>query len=137
MENDMININSNYLDGQKLFIGIKAGINNLFEYKNKLDEINVFPVPDGDTGTNMCFTLLPIIEYPDDNIPDHTGEVFNIIAEIMISTLVTHINSSFMTVTSSPGNIFAIFSRGRYVMEPTSEIFPDVIYSQKYTHFEK
>ena len=86
MENDIININSNYLDGQKLFIGIKAGINNLFEYKNKLDEINVFPVPDGDTGTNMCFTLLPIIEYPDNNIPDHTGEVFNIIADLALES---------------------------------------------------
>ena len=29
--------------------------------------LNVFPVPDGDTGTNMCFTLLPIVEYPYDN----------------------------------------------------------------------
>ena len=86
MENDIININSNYLDGQKLFIGIKAGINNLFEYKNKLDEINVFPVPDGDTGTNMCFTLLPIVEYPFDNIPDHTGEVVNIMADLALES---------------------------------------------------
>jgi len=86
MENDIINIKSNYLDGPKLYLGIKAGINNLFEYQNKLDEINVFPVPDGDTGTNMCFTLLPIIEYPYDNIPNHTGEVFNIIADLALES---------------------------------------------------
>ena len=86
MENDVINIKSNYLDGPKLYFGIKAGINNLFEYQNKLDEINVFPVPDGDTGTNMCFTLLPIVEYPHDNIPSHTGEVFNIIADLALES---------------------------------------------------
>ena len=58
MENDITNIKPNYLDGPKLFLGIKAGINNLFEYQNKLDEINVFPVPDGDTCTNMCFKII-------------------------------------------------------------------------------
>ena len=54
--------NINNLNGFELYAGIIAGINNLRIYKNKLDEINVFPVPDGDTGTNMCFTLLPIVE---------------------------------------------------------------------------
>ena len=86
MENDLTNIKQNYLDGPKLFLGIKAGINNLFEYQNKLDEINVFPVPDGDTGTNMCFTLLPIAEYPYENIPDHTGEVFNLMADLALES---------------------------------------------------
>ena len=80
------NLQSHYLDGKKLYIGIKAGIDNLFEYQNKLDEINVFPVPDGDTGTNMCFTLLPIIEYPYSNVPDHIGEVFNIMADLALES---------------------------------------------------
>ena len=86
MINDMTNIKLNYLDGPKIYFGIKAGIDNLFEYQNKLDEINVFPVPDGDTGTNMCFTLLPIIEYPQDNIPNHIGEVFNLIADLALES---------------------------------------------------
>ena len=47
-----------YINGNQLYIGISEGIKNLLEYQDKLDEINVFPVPDGDTGTNMCFTLI-------------------------------------------------------------------------------
>ena len=27
--------------------------------RDKIDALNVFPVPDGDTGTNMCITLNP------------------------------------------------------------------------------
>jgi hypothetical protein len=49
------------LDGQQLYNVIAAGINNLVAHQKTLDEINVFPVPDGDTGTNMVFTLLPVI----------------------------------------------------------------------------
>ena len=49
------------LNGQQLYSAISKGINNLVAHQKILDEINVFPVPDGDTGTNMTFTLLPII----------------------------------------------------------------------------
>lgn len=49
------------LDGQQLYNVITAGINNLVAHQKTLDEINVFPVPDGDTGTNMVFTLLPVV----------------------------------------------------------------------------
>ena len=45
------------MDGIQFYTGLVAGINNLLEYKNKLDEINVFPVPDGDTGTNLLLTM--------------------------------------------------------------------------------
>ena len=30
-----------------------SGANNLYNQRAKVDELNVFPVPDGDTGTNM------------------------------------------------------------------------------------
>ncbi|MDK2799873.1 MAG: fatty acid kinase [Clostridiales bacterium] len=36
---------------------ISAG-NNLENNKKRVDELNIFPVPDGDTGTNMSLTLL-------------------------------------------------------------------------------
>ncbi|MBO5214315.1 MAG: DAK2 domain-containing protein [Clostridia bacterium] len=36
---------------------IDYGIRNLTIYCNKVNELNVFPVPDGDTGTNMVKTL--------------------------------------------------------------------------------
>ncbi len=34
-----------------------SGANNLYNHKKTVDELNVFPVPDGDTGTNMSMTL--------------------------------------------------------------------------------
>lgn len=33
-----------------------SGFNNLYNNKSLVDELNVFPVPDGDTGTNMSMT---------------------------------------------------------------------------------
>ncbi len=40
---------------QKAFI---AGANNLEAKKEWINELNVFPVPDGDTGTNMTLTIM-------------------------------------------------------------------------------
>ena len=72
-----MNKNLTQINGHQFYEGLVAGINNLLEYKNKLDEINVFPVPDGDTGTNMCFTLLPIVEECKDLITDNINETMN------------------------------------------------------------
>lgn len=36
---------------------VLSGANNLFRNKEEIDKLNVFPVPDGDTGTNMSMTL--------------------------------------------------------------------------------
>tara|TARA_B100001250_G_scaffold139940_1_gene119867 strand:+ start:32 stop:1810 length:1779 start_codon:yes stop_codon:yes gene_type:complete len=74
------------MNGIEFYIGLSAGINNLLNYKNKLDEINVFPVPDGDTGTNMCFTLLPIIEECNDQITDNVGKTLDIIADLALES---------------------------------------------------
>jgi len=77
----MNNTKRTEINGKLLYAGITAGINNLLEYQDKLDEINVFPVPDGDTGTNMCFTLLPIIEECATEITDSVDKTINIIAD--------------------------------------------------------
>lgn len=39
----------------KMFLG---GAGNLEAKKEWINELNVFPVPDGDTGTNMCMTIM-------------------------------------------------------------------------------
>ena len=39
---------------QKMFL---AGAKNLDSKKDWINELNVFPVPDGDTGTNMSLTF--------------------------------------------------------------------------------
>ena len=53
---------------QKMFL---AGAANLEAKKEFINELNVFPVPDGDTGTNMTLTILSaakevkVLENPD------------------------------------------------------------------------
>ena len=42
-----------YIDGNMLKQMIISGANNLFNHYPEVDALNVFPVPDGDTGTNM------------------------------------------------------------------------------------
>ena len=45
------------IDGLCFVDLINSGIKNLDRYRSILNDLNVFPVPDGDTGTNMVMTL--------------------------------------------------------------------------------
>ncbi len=45
------------LNGDKLRDAIISAANNLANNRKQVDDLNVFPVPDGDTGTNMSMTL--------------------------------------------------------------------------------
>ena len=38
-----------------------SGANNLYNKRADVDELNVFPVPDGDTGTNMSMTVRAVV----------------------------------------------------------------------------
>ena len=48
----------NTIDAKTLSIMFLAGAKNLEVKKEYINELNVFPVPDGDTGTNMCMTIM-------------------------------------------------------------------------------
>ena len=50
-----------YMDGLRLNRAITSGVKFLISRQDYLNKINVFPVPDGDTGTNMAFTLSSIM----------------------------------------------------------------------------
>lgn len=45
------------INGTHFYNLLDYGIRNLAVYKDKVNMLNVFPVPDGDTGTNMLLTL--------------------------------------------------------------------------------
>ena len=45
------------LTGKMLRDAIISGANNICNKRESVDELNVFPVPDGDTGTNMSMTI--------------------------------------------------------------------------------
>lgn len=70
-----------YLDAPRLLRALSAGIGHVFQRREYLNKINVFPVPDGDTGTNMAFTFKTILEAtvtsPDnrvDKLMDHVAD---------------------------------------------------------------
>ena len=48
----------NTIDGKMLQKMFLAGAKNLEAKKEYINELNVFPVPDGDTGTNMTMTIM-------------------------------------------------------------------------------
>ena len=45
------------IDGSCYVDLMHSGILNLEKFRSRLNDLNVFPVPDGDTGTNMVMTL--------------------------------------------------------------------------------
>ena len=51
-----------YLDARRMHQAFTAGIHHVFLSRDYLNKINVFPVPDGDTGTNMAFTFKTVLE---------------------------------------------------------------------------
>ena len=54
----------------KMFL---AGAKNLEAKKEWINELNVFPVPDGDTGTNMTLTIMSAASEVN-NLPSRTME---------------------------------------------------------------
>lgn len=62
-----------HIDAPRLRHAILAGIANVVKHRDHINKINVFPVPDGDTGTNLAFTLLEIrnaLTQPPRNLPE-------------------------------------------------------------------
>ncbi|MFO1426574.1 MAG: DegV family protein [Steroidobacteraceae bacterium] len=69
------------LDGLRLADALRAGIYRLFEQTDHINKINVFPVPDGDTGTNMSMTLSAVLAALDRERIAHAGTVLVRIAD--------------------------------------------------------
>jgi DegV family protein with EDD domain len=70
MKNDWVE-----LDGLQLANLLRAGIYRLFEKTDHINKINVFPVPDGDTGTNMSLTLSAVLASLDRGPEPHAGSM--------------------------------------------------------------
>lgn len=52
------------LDGKTLYYSFLAGAQKIFENQVLINKINVFPVADADTGTNLASTMRSIVESP-------------------------------------------------------------------------
>ncbi|MDD5529391.1 MAG: DAK2 domain-containing protein [bacterium] len=51
-----------YCDGKRLKFAVCSGTHWLTQNKEVVNSLNVFPIPDGDTGTNMSLTLQKVTE---------------------------------------------------------------------------
>lgn len=97
------------LDGFQLYNFFKAGFYRVYSARQYIDQINVFPVPDGDTGTNLSFTLSGAL---DATIP----------ASSAATTLATLADAALLSARGNSGVIFAQFLSGLSEAVESSEI---------------
>ena len=71
-------------NGEILKNAIISGANNISSQKNQINDLNIFPVPDGDTGTNMSMTIMAAAKALADYDGDDAGEVAQITASAML-----------------------------------------------------
>jgi DegV family protein with EDD domain len=69
------------LDGRELARALHAGIRRLLSQQEHLDRINVFPVPDGDTGTNLAITLSSVLGVVRGTPVAHAGQTLTRVAD--------------------------------------------------------
>ncbi|PLS06513.1 DAK2 domain-containing protein [Neobacillus cucumis] len=63
------------LDGKRFAEMVIQGANHLSSNAKMVDALNVFPVPDGDTGTNMNLSMTSGAKEVKNNIQEHIGKV--------------------------------------------------------------
>ncbi len=70
-----------YLDGSRLRRGLRAGIRRVIADQERLNRINVFPVPDGDTGTNLAMTMQSVLAALSSHEDRHAGRTLEVVAD--------------------------------------------------------
>ncbi len=68
------------LNGEGFKRMLVGGVNLMARLKSEIDALNVFPVPDGDTGTNMYLTYLAAAKEANKIESNHLGEVVDVAA---------------------------------------------------------
>jgi hypothetical protein len=94
---DLIPINE--MDGRRLYYTFIAGARKVIEHQVELNKINVFPINDGDTGTNLAATIRAVI----DSLHPHRS--YKITADRIAET-------TLINARGNSGIIFAQFLHG-------------------------
>ncbi len=90
-----------YLDGHRLNRALVAGIHRVIADQEHLNKINVFPVPDGDTGTNIALTMGSILGCLSRHEDNHAGKTLTVVADAALDG-----------ARGNSGAIFAQFFQG-------------------------
>ncbi len=72
------------INGQELKQAVISGSNNISTQKTRINDLNIFPVPDGDTGTNMSMTTVAAVKAIKDQESTSIGEVAKTVASAML-----------------------------------------------------
>ncbi len=100
--------------GDILRDAIISGANNLSNNRKSVDDLNVFPVPDGDTGTNMSMTLQNSVT----ELKKLSGETAAKVASVNASALLRGARGNSGVITSL---LFRGFAKGVKEDELTAE----------------
>lgn len=85
----------------KLFADmIIQGAQNLSNNADLVDSLNVYPVPDGDTGTNMNLTMTSGREEVENNLSKNIGELGKTFSKgyIVLITCTSHTGTQVITI---------------------------------------
>ncbi len=104
----------NEMDGRRLYYTFIAGARKVIEHQVELNKINVFPVNDGDTGTNLASTIRAVI----DSLHPHRS--YKITADRIAET----------TLVNARGNSGIIFAQFLYGMSSETGNFRTINVSQ-------
>ena len=74
------------LDGLRLNRALRAGIVRLLSRQEHLNKINVFPVPDGDTGTNLAITMGAVLGILQRAPDAHAGNTLTRVADAALDS---------------------------------------------------
>lgn len=101
---------SNVIDAGLLKRMFLAGVANLESKKEWINELNVFPVPDGDTGTNMTLTILS------------AAREVNSVEEPTMETLAKAISSGSLRGARGNSGVILSFSCSVALQRPSSTV---------------
>ena len=79
----------------------RAALQNLEVHRQRIDDLNVYPVPDGDTGTNLALTLRSVVEALDDSTAEGSAAVARVASR-----------AALLGARGNSGVIFSQIARG-------------------------
>ncbi|MBQ3119899.1 MAG: DAK2 domain-containing protein, partial [Peptococcaceae bacterium] len=102
-------MNYTSIDGKQFMNMVLAGVNKLNADKASIDSLNVFPVPDGDTGTNMSLTLNSVARFLG-QIPEAEITVAKVAEQMAYGALMGARGNSGVILSQILGGIAKVFA---------------------------
>ena len=96
------------VDGSLFMNMVLSGVNKLNTDKASIDSLNVFPVPDGDTGTNMSLTLNSVARFLG-QIPEEEVTVAKVAEQMAYGALMGARGNSGVILSQILGGISKVF----------------------------